>query len=149
MFEETSETLKSSREEMAESRNVIYVILIFSIWYSVLVALTGLLLGYGIYIIVVLTGLPIGYGIIVVLYNRSPYRIWYNCSSNRSPYRIQCNSIVLTGLSIGYSIIVVLIGVPIGYSVIVAASNRSPYRIQCNTSSSRGRIQCTIWLLIL
>ena len=34
MFEETSETLKSSqfiREEMAESRNVIYVILIFSI----------------------------------------------------------------------------------------------------------------------
>ena len=48
--------------------------------------------------------------------NRSPYRIQCNSSSNRSPYRIQCNS----------------------------SSNRSPYRIQCNSSSNRSpyRIQC-------
>ena len=36
--------------------------------------------------------------------------------TNRSPYRIQCNS----GLPIGYSVIVALTGLPIGYSVIVA-----------------------------
>ena len=47
------------------------------------------------------------------LTNRSPYRIQCNSSSNRSPYRIQCNSIVLTGLPIGYSIIVALTGLPI------------------------------------
>ena len=35
---------------------------------------------------------------------------YYNSSSNRSPYRIQCNS----------------------------SSNRSPYRIQCNSSSNRS-----------
>ena len=40
--------------------------------------------------------------------NRSPYRIQCNSSSNRSPYRIQCNS----------------------------SSNRSPYRIQCNSNSN-------------
>ena len=42
--------------------------------------------------------------------NRSPYRIQCNSSSNRSPCRIQCNS----------------------------SSNRSPYRIQCNSSSNRS-----------
>ena len=62
-----------------------------------------------------LTGL-IGYSVILRSSNRSPYRIQCNSSSNRSPYRIQCNS----------------------------SSNRSPYRIQCNSSSNRSpyRIQC-------
>ena len=60
--------------------------------YSVIVALTGLPIGYS--VIVALTGLPIGYSVIY-------------SSSNRSPY-------------IGYSVIVALTGLPKGYSVIVA-----------------------------
>ena len=41
-------------------------------------------------VIVALTGLPIGYN--NSSSSRSPYRIQCNSSSNRSPYRIQCNS---------------------------------------------------------
>ena len=63
----------------------------------------------------ILTGLPIGYSVT----NKSPYRIQCNSSSNRSPYRIRV-IVALTGLPIGYSVIVALTGLPIRYSVIVA-----------------------------
>ena len=55
--------------------------------------------------------------------NRSPYRIQCNSSSNRSPYRIQCNSSSnRSPYRIQYN----------------SSSNRSPYRIQCNSSSNRS-----------
>ena len=48
--------------------------------------------------------------------NRSPYRIQCDSSSNRFPHRIQCNS----------------------------SSNRSPHRIQCNSSYNRSPYSSTL-----
>ena len=61
--------------------------------------------------------------------NKSPYRIQCNSSSNRSPYRIKCNS---SSNKYPYRI------------KCNSSSNKYPYRIQCNSSSNKYpyRIQC-------
>ena len=62
----------------------------------------------------------------VIVSNRSPYRIQCNSSKGSgSPYRIQCNSVWFpygcvdssSNRSYRYSVIVALTGLPIGYSV--------------------------------
>ena len=83
---------------------------------SVLVALTGLPIGYS--VLVALTGLPIGYSVIIAL----------------TGLPIGCSVLVaLTGLPIGYSVIIALISLRIGYSVI----NKSLCSEQTNSRSSR------------
>ena len=94
---------------------------------SVIVALTGLPIGYS--VIVALTGLPIGYSVIVAL---TGLPMGYSVI------------VALTGLPMGYSVIVALTGLPMGYSVIVALtglprqkySRDETFRVVCNITLS-------------